>query len=229
MPRRQSDSKICVVAWAHGTSGLFGDCAPSHKKNLHEGFSTPFPLALQGYVTVAPDYAGLGVYTTADGQEIVHQYIASPSHANDVIYAVQAAQSAFSQLSSQFVVMGHSQGGGAAWGVAQRQALKPVEGYLGSIAISPVTNVLKLSLNDNPLIQLMGAAMTLGIKSVYADFQPKDVFTEVGWEKFQMYKKLGAGISVMIQLLVGLPVTRDDWRSNEFVQKYVSMTFNGGK
>ena len=70
--------------------------------------------------------------------------------------AVQAAQAAFSQLSDNFVVMGYSQSGGAAWGAAQRQALKPVKGYLGAIALSPATDVLELPTTVNRLIPILG-------------------------------------------------------------------------
>ena len=227
--RRQPDGSLPVVAWAHGTSGLYGNCAPSHLKNLWQHFDAPFPLALQGYVTVAPDYVGLGVDKSADGQSLVHQYLAHPAHANDIFYAVQAAQAAFTELSSEFVVMGHSQGGGAAWGVAQRQAINPVKGYLGSIALSPVTDVLELPPTDNPLIPILGAFMTPGIKSVYPEFQPEDLFTDLGWQRFKLYTQAGGCNPVAIELMVGFQLLVDDWMSNPYVVNYVELTLNGGK
>ena len=140
-PRRLADGTFPVVAFAHGTSGGFGEGAPSHIRNLWYHFIAPFILALQGYVVVAADYLGLGVTKDYTGKPISHPYLASTSHANDLFYAVQAAQAAqaaFPKLSKNFVVFGHSQGGVAAWGAAQRQAVIPVQGYLGSIAASPV-------------------------------------------------------------------------------------------
>ena len=228
-PRLQPDGTQPLVAWAHGTSGLYADCGPSHLKNLWQHFGAPFALALQGYVTVAPDYVGLGVGRDAEGHGIVHQFLASPAHANDLFYAVQAAQAAFSQLSSEFVVVGHSQGGGAAWGAAQRQAIDPVKGYLGSIALSPVTNVLELPPTENPLIPLLGAFMTPGIRSLFPEFRPSDVFTETGWQRFQMYEEAGGCNPVAIALLTGFQVMIDDWKGNEYVKKYVELTSNGGK
>lgn len=130
--------KYAVVGWAHGTSGVFGECAPSHIRNLWYQYSAPYTLALQGYVVVAPDLAGLGIDRYADGTKIVHPYLSNPSHANDMFYSVEAAQKAWPEaLSEYFVLMGHSQGGGAAWGAAQRQARRPVAGYLGAVAGSP--------------------------------------------------------------------------------------------
>lgn len=69
-PRRQPDGSIPVVSWAHGTSGLFGDQGPSHLKGLSFQFGAPYTLALQGYVVVGADCAGLGANRTAEGQTV---------------------------------------------------------------------------------------------------------------------------------------------------------------
>lgn len=228
-PRTRSDGSLPVVAWAHGTSGLYGNCAPSNLKTLWDHFRAPYPLALQGYVVVAPDYAGLGVAKTADGKDIVHQYAANPAHANDLFYSVEAAQSAFRELSSEFVIMGHSQGGGAAWGAAQRQALKPVKGYLGAIALSPVTDILELPDTGNPLIPVLGAFLTPGIKSLFPEFDPSSIFTKLGWERFQAYGQARGCNPVAVELLSGFQLLNNDWMQNEFVQKYINITLNGGK
>lgn len=108
--------RYAVVGWAHGTSGIFGECAPSHIRNLWYQYSAPFILALQGYVVVAPDYVGLGVDHWPNGTRIQHPAFNNPAHANDLFYAVEAAQTAYpDELSERFVLFGHSQGGGAAW------------------------------------------------------------------------------------------------------------------
>ena len=141
LPRQVTDG-YSVVTWAHGTSGIFAECGPSHVRNLWYHFQVPYSLALQGYVVVAPDFQGLGVDRDVNGDKIIHPYASNPSHANDLIYAVQAAQTAFNSLSKRFVVVGHSQGGGAAWGAAERQSSRPVEGYLGTVTGSPLTNFI---------------------------------------------------------------------------------------
>lgn len=94
-PRTQPDCTYQVVAWAHGTTGIFPECAPSHSKSLTYQFTAPYPLVLQGYVVVAPDYAGLGPSRTAGGDPIIHQLYASQAAADDLFYAVEAARSAF--------------------------------------------------------------------------------------------------------------------------------------
>lgn len=81
------------------------------------GDAAPFTLALAGYAVVAPDYAGLGVSRTWDNSSspIPHEYLASPAGGQDALYALRAAREAFEgKLSEDFVVMGHSQGGGVA-------------------------------------------------------------------------------------------------------------------
>lgn len=93
-PKSQADG-YPVVAWAHGTSGMSVNCAPSNHKTLWQHFVAPFQLAAQGYVVVEADYAGLGVHKHESGDPLVHQYLAYPNHSNDIVYAVQAAQRAF--------------------------------------------------------------------------------------------------------------------------------------
>lgn len=71
MPREdpQCPGKFAVVGWAHGTSGCLGECAPSHIRNLWYQYTAPYQLALQGYVVVAPDYAGMR--PSSDGRTVL--------------------------------------------------------------------------------------------------------------------------------------------------------------
>jgi len=43
-----NSSKFPVVGWAHGTSGIFGECGPSHIRNLWYQYSAPFTAAWRG-------------------------------------------------------------------------------------------------------------------------------------------------------------------------------------
>jgi pimeloyl-ACP methyl ester carboxylesterase len=142
--KRQGSPKFPQVAWAHGTSGQFVDCAPSNYRSLQYYFMTSYSLALEGFAVVATDYAGLGVMTLPDGEQS-HTYFAGPASANDVTYAVEAVRKAFpGQLEEDgpFVTLGYSQGGNVAWSFAERQAKSPQLGYRGTIAISPPTRVI---------------------------------------------------------------------------------------
>lgn len=221
--------KFAVVAWAHGFSGAFGECAPSHMKNLQYQFAAPFELALQGYVVVAPDYAGLGVTRGADGEEIAYSYINNPSEANDLFYAVEATQAAWGdKLSERFVVMGQSVGGGAAWGAAQRQSRKPVDGYLGTIAVSPVTNSSRmLELIPTDAVPL---SLPFALKAVFPDFDVSDILTPAGIKLVTLMKQVEACGSALIALLDNITesLVRSDYLESSWMQLYANLTENGG-
>ena len=226
--RKLPDGSLPVICWAHGTSGIFAEQAPSHLCGLSYQFSGPFVLALQGYVVVGPDYAGLGVSRTANADPVRHEFLANPAHADDLFYAVEAAQEAFPQLSKKFVVMGHSQGGAAAWSAAQRQANKPVDGYLGAVAASPVTDFSKLP-STGPLLGLLVASVAHTIAGLHLDFNHRDILTDEGARRWNLYLQLGAGVGVLFELLLGIELLKPDWRTNFHIQEFVRKTANGGK
>ncbi|MFE6860659.1 lipase family protein [Nocardia sp. NPDC057668] len=98
-----------VIAWAHGTLGLGDDCAfsiagPGARERDWAYLGT---WLKQGYAIVAADYAGLG--TPGD-----HPYLNGRVEAHNVVDAVKAATRHYSSLSRKWVVVGQSQGGGAA-------------------------------------------------------------------------------------------------------------------
>ena len=224
-PKSHQDG-YSVVVWAHGTSGVFAGGTPSNHKNLWQHFLAPYQLVSQGYVVVSPDYAGLGVSKTDSGAAIVHEYLSGPSQANDIIFAVQAAQAAFKELSKSFVVVGHSQGGGAAWATAQRQALHCVTGYLGAVAISPVTSIIN---QPEPFRSVIMTAMCPGLFSAFPALSPSTVLTTEGQQRLQIIQGSGAGFASGMALLVGAVTLNADWTENPHVHEYHSMIENGGK
>ena len=195
-------------------------------KHLWQHFLGPYQLALQGYVVVATDYAGLGVAKDASGNHIQHEYLSSPSHANDVIYSVTAARQAFPELSDHFVVMGHSQGGGSAWATAQRQATEPTEGYLGAVAVSPVTRALDQA---DPVLSLLGVGMIPAIAAEFPDFHSKDILTADGEQRLGTIMKIGACSPTGLTLLMGVQLLQSGWTENPYVRKYQALSSNGGK
>ncbi|KAI4260302.1 MAG: hypothetical protein L6R42_004124, partial [Xanthoria sp. 1 TBL-2021] len=217
-PRRQPDGTIPVVSWAHGTSGLFGDQGPSHLKALSCQFGAPYTLALQGYVVVGADYASLGVNHTARAETVHHEFLANPAHANDLFYSVQAAQAAFPQLSKQSVIMGHSQGGGAAWVAAQRQAVHPVPGYLGAVAGSPVTDLFKLP-PRGPLFSILTTFVLYALQSLYPEFDYRDVLTEQAAKRWELYLQLKAGDGVAFSLLLGIDLLKTRIRAEPLLAR----------
>ena len=224
-PRSHPDG-YQVVAWAHGTSGFDANAAPSHHKNLQYHFLAPYQIAIQGYVVVATDYAGLGVQKHHSGQPIPHEYISCPSQANDVVHSVTAAQAAFPELSKSFVVIGHSQGGGAAWAIAQKAALTSIPGYLGAISVSPYTNILELY---NKFIDFIPAFFCPGLTAMFPDFKPEDMLTAEGRKRLDMVHGNSLGTASAFTFLSGAEVIKPDWRENKHMQQYLALTSNGGK
>ncbi len=110
-----------VISWTHGTSGLGDACAPSRMGPTLPGRDLAYlrTWMSQGYAIVATDYAGLG---TAD----LPAYLNSSSEAHNAVDMVRAGHSyttrrlpASQRLSNRWVVVGQSQGGGAAISTAR--------------------------------------------------------------------------------------------------------------
>ena len=216
-----------VVVWAHGTSGTNDECAARNIQNLWHHFQAPYQLALLGYVVVATDYAGLGVGADASGKYIVHEYLNGRAQANDVAYSIPAAQKAFPELSKRFVVIGSSEGGLAAWGFAEKLVSEPMEGHLGTIALSPVTRLLNLPANETiiPLLVLMIAPSLI---ANHAEFRPEQIFTPAGQQSLETYTAL-KGCNTVLFNLQSTDILKDGWQNNTWVQKYQEIAAVGGK
>ncbi|KAJ8118476.1 hypothetical protein OPT61_g565 [Boeremia exigua] len=125
-----------LVAYAHGTSGVFRGCSPSTSSTFYD-YDTWVPLLLAGYAVVGTDYAGLGNNYSA------HKYISAKANANDVLWSTIAARTAFPHsLSGDWVSIGHSQGGGTSWKLSEHELVQENRsGYLGGVAIAPNTRI----------------------------------------------------------------------------------------
>ncbi|KAI5921878.1 Alpha/Beta hydrolase protein [Camillea tinctor] len=213
---------VPVIAWGHGTSGWSGECGPSHIRNLWYQFMI-FEAAVQGYAVVAPDYAGLGLDHDGNGNFIPHEYLASRAGGYDLLFAQKAALKAWPDvLSESYVVMGHSQGGGAAWGAAMilsgndTEATALRKGYLGTIAGSPWTSfgtALGLQRSAASLSSLI-ARIATGARSVIPSFALSDWLTPLGVRAVELMQDLQGCSSVAAVLFAGAgQLVRADWRN----------------
>ncbi|PTL80263.1 S9 family peptidase [Vitiosangium sp. GDMCC 1.1324] len=108
------DSGYPVISWAHGTVGSADRCAPSRDVEGEQAHPyNAFPHVLlnkfldQGWAVVMTDYEGLGT-------EGPHPYLLGKSEARGILDIVRAARQLHPELSDQFAIVGHSQGGQAA-------------------------------------------------------------------------------------------------------------------
>ena len=225
--RFQDAHNLPMVVWAHGTSGTSAECAPSNIQNLWHHFQAPYNLALQGFVVVATDYAGLGVSKDGRGRSIVHEYSNGPAQANDLFYSIIAARQAFAQFSEDFVVIGSSQGGEAVWSFAQKLVKEPLGGHLGTVSLSPITNLLSLPPSEQ-IIPLLLLYVAPSLQAHYPGFTPEQIFTVEGLHALQTLQDLKGCNTIAYQLIA--PTTlKEGWQNNTFFRSFADSTASGGK
>lgn len=100
-----------LVAWAHGTVGVADACAPSVAGRSDRDIRYLNAWLDNGFAVVATDYQGLG---TAGH----HPYIEARPGAYSVLDSVRAVRAAHPGAFGGVVVVGQSQGGGAAFATA---------------------------------------------------------------------------------------------------------------
>ncbi|UUM26866.1 lipase family protein [Acinetobacter colistiniresistens] len=179
-----------IVAWAHGTTGVADQCAPSRNATNPAIQSMISQFLAAGYVVVAPDYEGLG---EPSGREL-HPFLNVKSEAYSITDAVVAARYYLAGqgklLSRQWMTVGHSQGGQAALGAAQYQSRAKLD-YKGTVAIAPASNLGEILVNGNasvanaPIAQQIGmyaqldtftALITAGLRNLNPSFSYSNVF-----------------------------------------------------
>lgn len=118
-----------VLSWAPGTTGMGPQCAPSnfagHAASLNEWVK-------RGYAVLRTDYEGWG---DAGPRPLLNQR----SNAEAVVDLVKAAHAVTDKLSKDWVVAGHSEGGGAAlWTAALGEGAAGPYRLRAAIALAPV-------------------------------------------------------------------------------------------
>ena len=128
-----------VVAWAHPTTGVVRDCAPSLQPNWAKTIPGLDLMVKAGAVVVATDYPGLGTPG-------VHPYLIGASEARAVVDSVRATRNVKEAATgNRFAVWGHSQGGHAALFTGQLAGtLAPELELVGVAAAAPATQLAEL-------------------------------------------------------------------------------------
>jgi fermentation-respiration switch protein FrsA (DUF1100 family) len=152
-----------IVTWAHGTTGIADECAPSLQPGSFTGLANA--LLDKGYVVVGTDYEGLGT----PGR---HPYIVGESEARGTIDIVRAVRNLPDVTTSdRYVVWGHSQGGHAAMFTLHiADTWAPELHLLGVVAGAPPSqlSLIYQALKTSPFryYLLMAAA---GFNAAYGD------------------------------------------------------------
>src|SRR5690606_26599739 len=165
------DGERTVVSWAHGTTGIADECAPSRDPVRLAGLALAAPLIERDMVVTFTDYEGLGT----PGR---HPYLVGESEARGVLDIVRAAQHLEVGAGDRVVIWGHSQGGHAALfanEVAEDWA--PDLEVLGTIAVAPPSQLpvlARLDLRGNQLKHFVGMILATWPEA-YPDADPADV------------------------------------------------------
>lgn len=170
-----------VIAWAHGTSGVARQCSPSLMKDREYGEEGLMPMVRAGFAVVATDYAGLGTPGP-------HAYDNKIPQANDVVYSIPAAHAAVSSLGSRWVVIGHSQGGVAVWGVAELEAKLNDPTYAGGISIAGDMGYEIFEAHDavtfDTITSLYWPLTAFGVKASYPTADVSRILTPVMQQRY---------------------------------------------
>lgn len=210
-----------ILAWAHSLNGVARECAPSLARNLQHG---PF-LAMyvsQGYAVVATDYAGLGTSSRSAFSD-------APSNAMDVVYSIPAARAAVPQLDSRWIAIGIGQGGAAAVGVAELQYEMRDPNYLGSVAISGLDGAAaEYAHSTAPSFYDAPLWLAYGIKSVYPDFDPKEILTD---RAVALYPRVEQSCEDpgRTAKLSPAELLKTGWADDKFVKEYFDRSALGHK
>jgi len=206
-----------VVVDAHGSSGIGVDCAPSLMKDLYHG-NQMMRFLERGYAVVAPDYAGLGT----DGHP---EFVNKTAEAEDIVGALRAARQAVPGLSPSWVLWGHSQGGGAALGFAERQVRRPEPGYLGAVVTSPAADLTALVDHLNTTVPYGGFVAVVAEGASFSDPQidPSRLLTQAALDRIDVTRTGCLNVNVAVYGdLTGDQLTRPGYLDDPSFASYLA-------
>ncbi|MGB9235910.1 MAG: lipase family protein [Terriglobales bacterium] len=199
-----------VIAWAHNLSGVARSCAPSLARNLLHGPFLSMYVNL-GYAVVATDYTGLGT-------NFRNAFADAQSNALDVMYSVPAARSAVPGLGPRWIAMGTGEGAMAVVSAAELEHQNPDANYLGSVAISRVTDLDDLFAPTGNESHELPLLLAYGVKTAFPKFEAKDILTNLA---LPLYAQVGDACGVPDAEKVPVAgMLKAQWESNKFVQGY---------
>jgi pimeloyl-ACP methyl ester carboxylesterase len=132
-----------LIAWAHGTTGVADICAPSWQTRSFRDLTYLDAWLDQGFAVVATDYQGLGTPGP-------HPYLATRPEAYGVLDSIRAAREAFPAVANKVVIVGQSQGGGAAFATAGVAAAYAPEVAIRGTVATGVPYITEESLHEPP-------------------------------------------------------------------------------
>ncbi|MBS0965616.1 alpha/beta fold hydrolase [Acetobacter okinawensis] len=186
-----------IVAWAHGTVGIADSCAPSRNPRSARDQTYLGEWLHRGFAIVATDYQGLG----SDG---THPYLNARTEAYSVLDGVRAALAGLPDLSNNIMIVGQSQGAGAAFASAAyapeyAQALH-IRGVVATGIPYMSPEVIKAVLHAKPqksesgIDPVVAYALLIGASEAGLNpaFNPEQAFTERAMPEFHAASEICA-------------------------------------
>ncbi len=206
-----------VVAWAHPTTGLGPQCAPSRSGKELADMDWLQGMLDKGWIVTATDYSGLGTPGTS-------LYLVGQAEARDVINSVRAVGTLpNSHAGSRYAVWGHSQGGHAALFVGEVSATyAPELTLVGVAAAAPAAELASLFSQQwkLPVSWIIGSQVMVSWPTVNPALTAAQVASPAGlanYQKVAMDCIQKAGLIGAVRVKLGQkmfeqdPTTQLDW------------------
>lgn len=134
-PGAPPDGGWPVISYAHATTGLTEDCGPSLSPDLLGYANALVAVVESGFAVAMTDFQGLG-------HAGVHPYLEPRTAAFNVIDAVRALRETFPDVSTQWLAVGTSQGGQAAWAANEYSRDYGADlDFRGSVSLAPPADI----------------------------------------------------------------------------------------
>lgn len=177
-----------IVAWAHGTSGVADHCAPSCNPWSERNRKYMSAWMKRGFAVVGTDYQGLGTPG-------IHAYLNTRVEAYSVLDGVRAALSSVTGLQNKIMIVGQSQGGGAAFASASyapdyapelniRGSVATGAPYVSQELLQQMTSSGAQETGFNPVI-VYTLYLAQGLSGYDSSFKPETVFTDKAMPAYQ--------------------------------------------
>jgi acetyl esterase/lipase len=167
-----------VVSFAHGTTGLADNCAPSVVGLTRLEREHVARWLAAGYVVAATDYEGL----STPGP---HPYFNGEAVADDVIDIVRAARGLDGRVGRTWLVAGFSQGGHAALfvGLVASRYASELD-FRGTVALAPPVHLplllAVLTARGEGATSIFPPFLLAGLRTSYPDFDARPFLTDAG-------------------------------------------------
>jgi acetyl esterase/lipase len=129
-----------IIAFGHPTTGVQHECGPSLSSSLLGAADAVGTFVKLGFVVTMTDYQGLGLDQT------YHPYLDATTGGYNIIDSVRAVRKVVPDTSDQWLALGLSQGGQAAWAANELATAYGAGLHLvGTVSASPAVDITGLA------------------------------------------------------------------------------------